>query len=79
MSKTIKMSQLKKEDLINYILKLKVALEYYANSTIGEEIEPGKYRFPIGVENIYRDNCSYIIYDATIAKEALNLIKDLIK
>lgn len=49
MSKTIKMSQLKKGDLINYILKLKVALEYYANSTIGEEIEPGKYRFPIGV------------------------------
>lgn len=67
------------EDLKTNLLKLKEALEYYANSTIGKEIEPGKFQFPIVEETINLNNCSYIIYDSTVAKEALKLINTLIK
>ena len=72
--------------LINRVMKLektlteiKPTLEFYANSTIGEEQEDGTYRIELshkyGSSNMYGAPC-YYKYNPKLARQALQKIKE---
>lgn len=72
--------------LVNKVMKLektlteiKPTLEFYANSTIGEEQEDGTYRIELshkyGSSNMYGAPC-YYKYNPKLARQALQKIKE---
>ena len=70
------------EKLKQTLAEIKPILEYYANSTIGEEQEDGTYRIELsykyGSSNMYGAPC-YYKYNPKPAKQALQKISEVLE
>ena len=71
--------QIENDKLRQTLTEIKPILEYYANSTIGEEQEDGTYRIELshkyGSSNMYGAPC-YYKYNPKPARQALQKISE---